>query len=381
MITFTEPADRSVYDDAHHVFRERVRSFLTDEVAPEYPKWRQQGAPSRQFWRRAGDVGILGVGIPEEHGGLAGSDFRHSAVVTEEIQRLGLALGGLRVQTDICVPYFLHNASEQQRATWLPRLAAGDAVAALGISEPGAGSDVKSIQTKAVLDGDHFVVDGTKTFISNGSIADVLILAVKTDPAAGRHGVSLLLVDTATEGFQTGRKLDKLGLHAQDLAELSFTAMRVPVENLLGEENAGFRYLTANLAAERLSIAVNSQAAAASAIDWTVEHLSGARPSQDAKFALADCAAQVAAGQALIDRAMSKLIDGALTGAEAAAAKLYATELQGRVVRSCLEQFPAGPAYRSSSLIGQAFLDGRVSRIYGGSSEIMKVIIGQQLGL
>jgi len=374
-------AHRSGFTEEHHLFRAEVRKFLSDEVVPEYPEWIRLGRPSERFWRRAGELGILGVGIPAEYGGLPGSDFRHSVVVTEEIQRLGLAIGGLRVQTDICVPYLLRHANEEQKSRWLPRLASGDTVIALAMSEPGAGSDVKAMRTRAIRDGDEFVVNGAKTFISNGSIADLVILAAKTDPDAGRAGISLLLVETATEGFATGRKLDKLGLHAQDLAEISFTDMRVPATNLLGEENAGFTYLTTNLAAERLSIACNSQAAAVSALGWTIEALADGKPSQDIKFALADCAASVAAGQALIDQAIQQMIDGRLTPADAAAAKLYCTELQGRVVRACLDAMPPGAVYRAGSKVGQAFLDGRVSRIYGGSSEIMKVILAQQMGL
>ncbi|MBO0727699.1 MAG: acyl-CoA dehydrogenase family protein [Acidimicrobiaceae bacterium] len=376
-----DPGDREIFGPEHHAFRERVRAFLAEEVVPEYDSWRQEGEPSRRFWKRAGELGILGTGIPGEYGGVAGSDFRMSVVVTEEIQRLGLAIGGLRVQTDICVPYLLHHATPEQSAQWLPRLASGDAVIGLAMSEPGAGSDVKSMATRAVRDGDHFVVNGAKTFISNGSIADVVILAAKTDPTAGRDGISLFLVDTTTPGFETGRKLEKLGLAAQDLAELSFTDMRVPASQMLGEQNQGFRYLTSNLAAERLSIAVNSQAAAASTLAWTLEELGRGRTSQEGKFILADLAAQVSAGQALVDRAITRLVHGRLAGAEAAAAKLFCTELQGRATQACLDVLPAGTAYRGSSLVGQALLDGRVSRIYGGSSEIMRVIVGQALGL
>lgn len=375
------PSDRAIFTQEHHAFRDRVRQFLVDEVVADYPNWIANGQPSRQFFSRAGEIGILGIGIPEEYGGLPNSDFRYSVVVTEEIQRLGLAIGGLRVQTDICVPYLLHNGSEAQRKYWLPRLASGESVVALALSEPGAGSDVRSMRTRAVRDGDHFIVSGAKTFISNGSIADLVILAVKTSPAAGRGGISLLLVESSTPGFETGRKLDKLGVRAQDLTELSFTDMHVPVGNLLGEMDNGFSYLTSNLAAERLSIAVNSQAAAASAFGWTVEARSGSRPSQDEKFTFADCAVQIAAGQSLIDRSVERLVGGVLTGADAAAAKLFCTELQGRIVRACLGLHPPGTAYRGSSLIGQAYLDGRVSRIYGGSSEIMKVIVSQSFGL
>ncbi|KQY58239.1 acyl-CoA dehydrogenase [Aeromicrobium sp. Root495] len=369
-----------MFTEAQAELRHRVRTFLEEEVVPAYPDWREAGRPSREFWVRAGELGMLGVGVPAELGGREGSDFRDSVVVTEEIQRLGLAVGGLRVQTDICMPYLLHHASPEQREAWVPRMTRGEVVAALAMSEPGAGSDIKSMSTRAVRDGDHYVVNGAKTFISNGAEADLLILAVKTDPDAGREGLSLLLVDTTTPGFTRGRKLDKLGLAAQDLAELAFTDMRVPVENLVGEEGSGFSYLTSNLAQERLSIAVNSQAAAAAALAWTVEDLAGTRPSQSVKFAVAACATRVAAGQALVDEALGRLVADELTGAHSALVKLYCTELQSEVVSRLLELAPPS-AYRASSRVGQAHLDGRVSRIYGGSSEIMKVIVAQDLGL
>jgi alkylation response protein AidB-like acyl-CoA dehydrogenase len=237
------------------------------------------------------------------------------------------------------------------------------------------------MSTRAQRRGDHYVVNGAKTFISNGAEADLVILAVKTDPDAGRRGISLLLVDTSTPGFARGRKLDKLGLTAQDLAEMSFTDMEVPVDNLLGDENAGFTYLTSNLAQERLSIAVNSQAAASAVVSWTTEMLRGNEIGQDAKFTLAQCAAEVAAGQALIDQALLRHVGDQLSGSDAAVAKLYCTELQGRVVDRCLTLWDPSTALRADSLIGNAYLDGRVSRIYGGSSEIMKVIIGQDVGL
>jgi acyl-CoA dehydrogenase len=378
----TTEQTRTVFTREQEQFRHSVRQFLDADVVPEYPRWLADGKPSRQFWRGAAEVGILGIGVPAEFGGLPGADYRHSAVVTEEIQARGLAIGGLRVQTDICLPYLLHHGSAEQRAGWLPRMASGDVVVALGLSEPGAGSDLKAMSTRARRCGDHYVVNGAKTFISNGAAADLVILAVKTDPDAGRRGISLLLVDTSTPGFERGRKLDKLGLRAQDLAEISFTDMRVPVENLLGEENEGFTYLTSNLAQERLSIAVNSQAAAAAALSWAVEdHQHGATASQDVKFTLAQCAAEVAAGQALIDQALSRHVEGRLSGSDAAIAKLFCTELQGRVVDRCLALTPPSGALRGESRLGNAYLDGRVSRIYGGSSEIMKVIVGQSLGL
>ena len=373
---------RSVFTPEQEQFRHAVRRFLNDHVVPEYSTWLADGKPSRRFWRAAADIGILGIGVPEEFGGMPGSDYRHSVVVTEEIQALGLAIGGLRVQTDICLPYVLNHGSPKQRATWLPRMATGDVVVALGLSEPGAGSDLKAMSTRARRCGDHYVVNGAKTFISNGAAADLVILAVKTDPDAGRRGISLLVVDTSTPGFARGRKLDKLGLRAQDLAEISFTDMRIPVENLLGVENDGFTYLTSNLAQERLSIAVNSQAAAAAALSWAVEdHRQGANAGQEVKFTLGLCAAEVAAGQSLIDQALLRHVQGRLSGNDAAIAKLYCTELQGRVVDRCLALSDPSTVLRGDSRLGNAYLDGRVSRIYGGSSEIMKVIIGQSLGL
>ncbi len=372
---------RSVFTREQEQFRGAVRGFLKDHVVPEYSAWLADGKPSRRFWRAAADVGILGIGVPEQFGGLPGSDYRHSVVVTEEIQALGLAIGGLRVQTDICLPYLLHHGSPEQRATWLPRMVSGDVVVALGLSEPGAGSDLKAMSTRARRSGDHYVVNGAKTFISNGAAADLVILAVKTDPDAGRRGISLLLVDTGTPGFSRGRKLDKLGLRAQDLAEISFTDMEVSVDNLLGGENEGFTYLTSNLAQERLSIAVNSQAAATAALSWAVEDHQRGNAGQEVKFTLAQCAAEVAAGQSLIDQALARHVEGRLSGGDAAIAKLYCTELQGRVVDRCLALAPPSTVLRGNSRFGNAYLDGRVSRIYGGSSEIMKVIIGQSLGL
>jgi len=374
----------AVFGPAHEAFRSVVREFVRDEIVPAYPQWEALGRPDRRFWQRAGETGILGIGVPAAYGGLPGSLFTHSVVVTEEIQREFLAVGGLRVQTDICMPYFLAYATEEQKRRWLPRLVSGSAVAALALSEPGAGSDLKAMRTRAVRDGDHYVVNGAKTFISNGAAADLVIVAVKTDPAAGRNGISLLIADSLRDGFDQGfhrgRSLDKLGLKAQDLAELSFADLRVPAADLLGEENRGFDYLTSNLAQERLSIAVNSQAAAAAAVEHTAALLHGQRPGQHAKFELAACAAEVQAGQALTDHALLELEAGELSAADAAVAKLYCTELQGRVVSRCLELL--GPsAYTAGNRLGRAYLDGRVSRIYGGSNEIMKVIIGQELGL
>jgi acyl-CoA dehydrogenase len=374
---------RCIFSANHEAWRATVRGFLETEVLPHYDdEWHRLGRPPREFWRRAGEVGILGIGVPERFGGRATFGFKHSAIVTEEGQRLGLSLGGVRVQTDICMPYFLEYASEEQQQRWLPRLASGDAVAALAISEPAAGSDVKAMSTRAVRRGEHYIVDGAKTFISNGLSADIVILAVKTDREKGRRGISLLVVEASAPGFQRGTKLEKVGQKTQDLCELFFSEMLVPLSDRLGEEGHGFEYLTRNLAQERLSIAVNAQAAATAAVANTISLLGdrAARPGQHAKFELAACATDARAGQALVDQALEAHEAGELQPADAAAVKLFCTELQGRVVDRCLQVVgPQGCVY--SSPLGRAYVDARVTRIYGGSSEIMKVIVAQSLGL
>lgn len=370
---------RTLFDDRHEQFRADVRRFFEVDVVPGYSNWKVEGRPPREFWKGAAQVGILGIGVPAQWGGLPGSTFRHSAVVSEEAQRAGLALGGLRVHTDICMPYLLSFGNADQIGTWAPRLTAGETVVALALSEPGAGSDLKAMTTKAVLDGDHYVVNGAKTFISNGAAADLVILAVKTTPEAGRRGISLLLVETDTPGFIRGRKLDKLGLPTQDLAEMSFVDMRVPALNLLGEQDKGFTYLTSNLAQERLSIAVSAQAAAAAVLRSTVAAMS-TDPGQSAKFDLATSQAEVTAGQALIDSAVAALEAECLSPADAALAKLFSTEMQGRVNQRCVDLL-GYDGIRPDGFVGQSLLDARVTRIFGGSSEIMRVLIAQGLEL
>jgi alkylation response protein AidB-like acyl-CoA dehydrogenase len=378
---------RTLFTEEHEAFRKVVRSFYEREAVPHYETWEEAGYPPRDFWTKAGELGLLGLQVPEQYGGGGQRSFLYNVLLTEEAQRAGLALGGLRVHTDICMPYFLELADSDQQARWLPRLASGEAIAALAMSEPGAGSDVKSLATRAVRDGDHYVVNGAKTFISNGLTADLVILAVKTDPEAGRAGLSLLVVEASTPGFERGRALHKIGLKSQDLAELSFTDMRVPAENLLGAEGEGFAHLTRNLAQERLSIAVNSQAAAAQALRTTVayvkdRHAFGTTVAsfQNTKFELAACATDIEAGQTLLDRALQAHEDDELSGADAAKVKLFCTELQGRVVDRCL-QLHGGYGYILEYPIAKAYADARVTRIYAGSSEIMKTIIAKDLGL
>jgi alkylation response protein AidB-like acyl-CoA dehydrogenase len=372
---------RTVLDERHEAFRKEVRAFLTDEVVPEYADWEQAGAPPRNFWPRAAAVGILGIGVPIEYGGTPGTTYLHSAVFAEEAQALGLALGGVRVLVDICMPYYLCYGTAEQKQRWVTRLTAGDAVAAIAMSEPATGSDLKGMVTSARRQGDRYIVNGAKTFISNGTHADLVLVAVKTDRDAGRDGISLLVIEEGMPGFSRGSKLHKIGQQAQDLAELFFDDVEVPVANLLGEENRGFAYLTANLAQERLSIGVNSQAAAVAALAAAVELVgAGPRPGQHVKFELAACATDVAAGQAIVDQALAAHEVGELSPADAAMVKLFCTELQGRIVDRCVQLLGPKGVQRSSRL-GRAYADARVSRIYGGSSEIMKVIVSQGLGL
>jgi acyl-CoA dehydrogenase len=378
---------RTIFNDEHDAFRAMVRAFFTNEVVPEFDDWERVGHPPRSFWKRAGELGLLGISVPEEYGGGGIESFKFSAIIAEEAQYAGLTIGGVRVHTDICMPYFLQYCTEEQRRRWLPSLASGDAVAAIAMSEPGAGSDLKGMSTRAVRDGDVYLVNGAKTFISNGLTADLIITAVKTDPDAGRSGISLLVIEDGMPGFERGKKMEKIGLKSQDLAELSFSDVRVPVANRLGDENRGFEYLTSNLAKERLSIAVNGQAAAKAALDGTVEYVKERKAFgttigsfQNTKFELAACAAEIAAGQALIDQALEAVDAGELDGGDAAMVKLYCTELQGRVVDRCLQLY-GGYGYILEFPIARAYADARVTRIYGGSSEIMKTIIAKSIGL
>jgi acyl-CoA dehydrogenase len=369
------------------MFRQTVRTFFEREVAPSFEQWEKQGLPPREFWLRAGELGMLGMRVPEEYGGGGAESFAWNAIPAQEAQRVGVSIGGVRVHVDICLPYFLSYGTEGQRQRWLPELVSGRAIAAIAMSEPEAGSDLKSIRTNAVRDGGHYVLNGQKTFITNGVAADLVIVAAQTNRQAGRDGISLLVVENGMPGFERGRTLQKIGLKGQDLAELSFTDVRVPAANLLGEENMGFAYLMSNLAQERLSIAVNSQAAAVNALNNTVAYVGGRKAFgvpigsfQNTKFELASCAAEIEAGQALVDKSIAALDSGEFTGADAAKVKLFCTELQGKVVDRCL-QLHGGYGYMLEYPIAKAYADARVSRIYGGSSEIMKTIIAKSLGL
>jgi alkylation response protein AidB-like acyl-CoA dehydrogenase len=380
---------RDLYDTDHELFRQTVAGFLAAEVLPHRDRWEAEGKVDKAMFLRAGEHGLLGMAVPERFGGGGVEDFRFNAVISEEIMRADVFGSGMCItlHNDVALPYFLHLTDEEQKERWLPGLASGASMAAIAMTEPGAGSDLAGIATTAIRDGDHYVVNGSKTFITNGINADVVITAVKTDPSRRHAGMSLLVIEEGMEGFTRGRNLEKIGLHAQDTAELFFQDVRVPVSNRLGEEGQGFYQLVRNLPQERLSLAVGSLAHAQQAFAWTLEYVSersafGAPigSNQAVKHRMAEMRTELDVTQAYVDRQVLLLNDGALTAEDAAKAKWWATELEKRVIDSCL-QFFGGWGYMEEYPIARAYRDARVQTIYGGTTEIMKEIIGKSLGL
>jgi alkylation response protein AidB-like acyl-CoA dehydrogenase len=380
---------RTLFEDEHELFRDSVRRFIAAEVAPRNEAWERAGIVDRDMFRSAGKHGFLGMGVPTGYGGGGVDDFRYNLVIGEEVQRAGINAAGLgwTLHNDICVPYFLSLCDEEQRARWLPGICSGELITALAMTEPGIGSDLASMATTAVRDGDHYVVNGSKTFITNGINADLVVTAVKTDRSARHRGMSLVVVERGMDGFERGRNLDKIGMHAQDTAELFFTDVRVPLANRLGEEGEGFRYLMTNLPQERLSIAATGVAAARTAFEQTLayvrERQAFGQPVgafQNTRFRMAEMATEIELGQTFIDRCVLALNAGELTAEEASMAKWWCTELQGRVVDACV-QLHGGYGYMAEFPVARAYADARVTRIYGGTTEIMKEIIGRNLGL
>jgi alkylation response protein AidB-like acyl-CoA dehydrogenase len=381
---------RAIFTPEHDAFRDAIRQFLVKEVVPDYPAWEKAGAPPRDFYRRAGELGFIGIQVPEQFGGGGEPTFTYNAILTEESQRACVGLGSLRVHMDVVLPYFLHYANAEQKRRWLPGIASGELMTAIAMTEPGTGSDRAGIRTTATRDGDHYVLNGAKTFITGGLNADLVLVVARTSPAAAenrREGLSILVVESSSPGFSVGRNLEKLGLKAQDTTELFFRDVRVPADNLLGEEGSAFRYLLHNLPQERLTIAVAALGSAAAALTLTVDYVTqrnvfGQPVSsfQNTKFVLADCATRIEAGQALVDRALDAHNAGELTVADAAKAKLFCTELQAKVVDECL-QLHGGYGYMLEYPIARLYADARVTRIYGGTNEIIKTIISKDLGL
>jgi acyl-CoA dehydrogenase len=381
---------RDIFTPEQDDFRLMVREFIEREVIPSFPAWEKAGELPRDFFAKLGGLGVMGMAIPEEHGGAGQDDYRYNVILQEEAARALVTLGTLRTQLDVILPYFLTYANGEQRGRWFPGLAAGELLTAVAMTEPGTGSDLAGIRTRAVRDGDSYVVNGAKTFITGGALADLVIVVTRTSEAPRenrRAGLTLLVVEEGMAGFAKGRKLDKIGLKVQDTAELSFTDVRVPVANRLGEEGAAFGYLGHNLPQERMAIAVGSVAQARAALDATIEYVSSRKvfgqtvsSFQNTKFELAAIAAEIEAGQALLDRAIVALVDSQLSNADAAITKLFCTEMQGRVVDRCLQLF-GGYGYITEFPIARLYADARVSRIYGGTSEVMKSIISKSLGL
>jgi alkylation response protein AidB-like acyl-CoA dehydrogenase len=380
---------RNLYEEDHDQFRSSVRSWLARTALPCLDEWDDAGVVPREWFLDAGRHGFLGMAVPESHGGGGVDDFRFNAVLVEEVQTSGVGGAGLglTLHNDICLPYFLRYATDEQRDRWLPGIASGEAITAIAMTEPGIGSDLASMTTTAIADGDHYVVNGSKTFITNGINADLVITAVKTDPSQRHGGMSLLVVERGMEGFERGRNLDKIGLHAQDTAELFFTDVAVPRTNLLGEEGRGFAHLVANLPQERLSIACAGVAAARAALDLTLvyvrdRHAFGQPVGsfQHSRFVLAELATEIDLAQTYVDRCVVALNADELTAVDAAKAKWWCTELQKRAVDRCLQLF-GGYGYMREYPISRLYLDARITTIYGGTTEIMKEIVGRDLGL
>ncbi|HEX6167207.1 MAG TPA: acyl-CoA dehydrogenase family protein [Acidimicrobiales bacterium] len=380
---------RTLFDDEHELFRDSVRRFIATEVAPHNDEWERAGVVDRSLFTGAGTHGFLGMAAPVEHGGGGVDDFRYNLVIAEEVQRGGVNAAGLgwTLHNDICLPYFLSLCTPEQQARWLPGICSGDLITAIAMTEPGIGSDLASMSATALRDGDDYVVNGSKTFITNGINADLVITAVKTDPSERHRGMSLVVVERGMAGFERGRNLDKVGMHAQDTAELFFTDVRVPVANRLGDEGAGFRYLVTNLPQERLSIAATGVAAAHAAFDQTLAYVKERQAFgqpvgsfQNSRFRMAEMATEIELAQSFVDRCVPALNAGELTADEAAMAKWWCTELQGRVVDACV-QLHGGYGYMTEYPVARAYADARITRIYGGTTEIMKEIIGRSLGL
>jgi alkylation response protein AidB-like acyl-CoA dehydrogenase len=378
---------RTIFEPEHDAFRESVRAFCEKEIVPHHKEWEAAGIVPRELWLEAGRQGFLGFMVPEEYGGGGQRDFRFNTVLIEEMTRCGASGPGFAVHTDINSAYLLDLATDEQKARWLPGFVSGELITAIAMTEPGAGSDLQGITTTATRDGDHYVLNGAKTFITNGILSDLVIVVAKTTPDQGYQGISLLVVERGMAGFERGRNLDKIGLKAQDTAEMFFDDVRLPVSNLLGEEGQGFVYLMERLPQERLAIAVVAAAACEKVLELTTEYVKSrtafGRPVgsfQNSRFAMAEMATETQIARVYVDRCIEELAAGTLTVADAAMAKWWTTELQKRVVDQCL-QLHGGYGYMSEYPISKAYLDTRIQTIYGGTTEVMKEIIGRTMGL
>ncbi len=375
---------RPLFTAEHDLFREQVRRFFEREVVPHHARWEAEGIVPRSVWRAAGVAGLLCPAIPESYGGGGGSRL-HSAVLIEEVARAGASGIGFGLHSDIVAPYILAYGSEDQKRRWLPPMARGEVIGAIAMTEPGAGSDLQAVRTTALRDGGELVVNGQKTFITNGQNADLVIVVAKTDPSAGAKGTSLVLVETDRAGFKRGRNLEKIGMKAQDTSELFFDGVRVPASNILGGEGKGFILLMQELAWERMQIAIGAAAGAEAALQWTLDYTKERKAFgqrvidfQHNRFRLAEWKTQVQVMRVFVDRLMDELLRGQLDAATAAMAKYWTTDLHCRLLDDCLQMF-GGFGYMWEYPIARAYADARVSRIYGGTNEIMKEIVGRTL--
>jgi long-chain-acyl-CoA dehydrogenase len=377
-------AAASIFQDEHELFRKTVTAFIDREIAPNYENWEKAGQATRDVWRKAGEAGLLMTDIPEEYGG-AGADFLYSAVMIEEMAKRVFSAPGFRLHSDIVAPYILNYGSDEQKRTWLPRMAKGEVITAIAMTEPGTGSDLQAVRTTAVRKGNELVVNGQKTFITNGGLADLVIVVAKTDASAGAKGVSLVLVETDRPGFKRGRNLKKIGQNAQDTAELFFEDVHVPPSNILGEEGRGFVCLMSQLPRERLLVAIGAVALMEAALGWTVEYTRDRKAFgksiaefQNTRFKLAEVKTEVTIARVFLDHCLAAFMAGELDATKAAMAKWWLTELEQRVLDTCL-QFFGGYGYMLEYPIARAYADARVHRIYAGTTEIMKELVARSL--
>ena len=381
------PDAPSILEQEHEDFRRTVRAFLEKEVVPHHDQWEKDGQVSREVWTKAGEQGLLCFDVDEEYGGAGVKDFRYNMVVAEEMCRVGASGPGFPVHTDIIVPYISQLGTAEQKARWLPKLVSGELISAIAMTEPGAGSDLQGIRTSAVDKGDHYVLNGSKTFISNGILSDLVIVVCRTDPDAGHQGISLLVVERGMAGFERGRNLDKVGMKAQDTAELFFDNVEVPKENLLGEEGSGFISLMMNLPQERISIAAMAVAACEHVLDlclsYAKEREAFGKPIgkfQNTRFMLAEMATETHIARVFVNDCVTKLNANEVDTALASMAKWWTTELQTKIVDRGV-QLHGGYGYMLEYPIAKAFVDSRIQTIYGGTTEIQKEIIGRSLGI
>jgi alkylation response protein AidB-like acyl-CoA dehydrogenase len=378
---------RNIYTEEHKMFASSFRDFIKKEIEPNHAKWEKDQMVSRESWAKLGEAGYLCPQVDEQYGGLGIKDFRYNAIIIEELGRLGLASEtvGYSLHSDIVCPYIEHYGNEELKKKWLPKMVAGEAIAAIAMTEPGAGSDLQGIRATAVDKGDHYLVNGSKTFITNGYLSDIAVVAVKTDPTLGAKGISLLLLESNMKGYSKGKPFEKIGLHAQDTCELFFENVEVPKGNLIGNVGEGFKYLMTELAQERLVVGLGAIAGAEGVLEQTVkytkERIAFGKPIsalQNTRFKLAEAATEVSIGRVFADRCVELHDKKQLTGADASAAKYWLSDLQGKVADECL-QLHGGYGYIWEYPVARAWADARVQRIYAGTNEIMKELIARDV--